>query len=46
MQKVNGTASQHDYPETIPERFERLQLALIAAERVMIIQEVMNQKID
>ena len=35
----------HDYPETTKERFERLQLALAAAERVMSILEVMNQKI-
>ena len=35
----------HDYPETTKERFERLQLALTAAEKVMAILEFMNQKI-
>jgi hypothetical protein len=35
----------HDYPETTKERFERLQLALAAAEKVMTILEFMNQKI-
>jgi hypothetical protein len=36
----------HDYPETIQERFERLQLEIIATKRVIAIQEAMNQKID
>ena len=35
----------HEYPETIQERFERLQLALAAAERVITILEAMNQRI-
>lgn len=35
----------HDYPETSKERFERLQLALAAAGKVMGILEVMRQKI-
>ena len=35
----------HDYPETTKERFERLQLALAAAEKVMMVLELMNQKI-
>jgi hypothetical protein len=36
----------HDYPETAKERYERLQLAHAAAEKVMGILEVMNQKIQ
>lgn len=35
----------HDYPETTKKKFERLQLALAAAEKVMAILEIMNQKI-
>ena len=35
---------QFDYPETAGERFERLQLALSAAERVTTLLETMSQK--
>ena len=35
----------HDYTETTGERFERLQLALSAAAKVMTILEAMNQEI-
>jgi len=35
----------HDYPETMEERFERLQLAIAAAQRVTEIFNSMSQKI-
>jgi hypothetical protein len=35
----------HDYPETPPERFERLQLAIASAQRASQILEGISQKI-
>ncbi|OGS80504.1 MAG: hypothetical protein A2061_11115 [Gallionellales bacterium GWA2_59_43] len=36
----------HEYPETTKERFERLQLALVAAEKLLGIWESMSLKIQ
>jgi len=36
----------HDYPETAQERYERLQLAVISASRLLEIQEIFTDKIS
>ena len=36
----------HDYPHTLEERFNRLQLALTAAEHIVMIFDGLQQKIN